>query len=152
MTELEHQALNPDHPAYHAEPRLGWGGYTRRVSALSAIDPTDGKKLLKHNMPGLTKEQHRSIGDEHVQLAIDHRAQWSSTADEAAQATLGRPFAIYDYRISAIGREEFSDEHKSRLRLHARRNGDHHRLAILHFMAAGHQLPTARRLCQAAGL
>lgn len=150
--DIEMEALNPEHPAYHAAPRRGWGGYTRTVSALSAVDATSGKKLLKHFMPGLTRDQHRSIAAGHVQLALEHRQGWSDTADEAAFATFGRPFAIHDYSVSAIGREEFTEPHKERLRMHARRNGQHHRLALLHFMAAGHQVTTARRLCQASGL
>ncbi|ABM97089.1 hypothetical protein [Methylibium petroleiphilum] len=152
MSNIEQEALRLDHPAYHAEPRRGWGGYTRRVSVMSTMDPAGGRRLLRRYMPGLTAEQHRSIARGHVELALKHRQGWSDTADEAAQATFGRNFGIHDYKVSAIGRDEFSEAHKERLRQHAYSKGDHHRLAVLHFMAAGHRHQTALGFCRESGL
>lgn len=146
------EALNPEHPAYLAEPRRGWGSYTRRVSVLSVTDASDGRRLLKRYMPGLTAEQHRTIADGHVKKAQEHQALWNKNADEAVMETFGRPWSFHDYRISGIAREEFTEERKEVLRLHSRRRSDHHRLAILHYMAAGHRHPKALQLCRAAGL
>ena len=152
MNQQIREALNLEHPAYMAAPRRGWGNYTRRVSVLSVHDAADGRRLLKRFMPGLTPEQHREIADGHVQKAREHGAEWNKNADEAVMETFGRPWSFHDYRVSGIAREEFSEERKEILRTHARRRGEHHRLAILHYMAAGHRHPKALQLCRAAGL
>ncbi|MBG6083057.1 hypothetical protein [Rubrivivax gelatinosus] len=146
------EALNPEHPAYLAEPRRGWGNYTRRVSVLSVTDASDGRRLLKRFMPGLSAEVHRAIADGHVRKAQEHQALWAKNADEAMVETFARPFRVHDYRVSGIAREEFSDERKNVLRMCARRGSEHHRLAILHYMAAGHCHRKALQICRTAGL
>lgn len=145
---LPRQTLPLDHPAYTTEARKGWRGYTRRVCVLTTLTAADGVALLKRFLPQANKAWHEGQAYMHLANARLHSGAWSSVADEAAQATFGRPFAITDYRVSGIGRDEFSQEHKAQLRWHIRRQQQHHLLAILHRMAAGRRHETALRECE----
>lgn len=154
MADRSSQAtcLPLDHPAYVTTARRGFAGHTFAPSVLTALCASSAVRLLKRFLPSATRAWHASAAEMHAKKAIEHRDSWSSVADEAALQTFGRKFSISDYRISGIGREEFAEEHKDALRLHARSTGKHHRLAVLHHMAAGHRHRTSLQFCQALGL
>ena len=63
--------------------------------------------------------------------------QWSKEADKASQETFGRPFGTSDYKISGIGREEFSSAAKDKLRDLAHTSAEHKEAAAAHWYAAG---------------
>lgn len=142
-------ALRLDYPVYHQSPRMGWGGYSRRVSVLSSLTASDGKRLLRRFMPSASAQEHRGLAKGHRALAQEHRLAWARIADEAAVVTFGRAFQITDYRVSAIACEEFADVHKEALRVHARSASMHDHLALCHLMAAGHKQEVALRLLRA---
>jgi len=137
-----------DHPAYTTTVRRGWHGNTRPVSALTVVTASDGKHLLRRFMPNVGKFEHRILAGRHMRASIEHCRQWSALVDAASMEVFGRNFLPTDYRISAIAREEFSEEHKQALRRHSYAEANHHQLAVLHYMAAGHQHHTALRLCR----
>lgn len=149
---INHSALSLDNPAYNASPRKGWGGYSNRVTLLGLISAGAGRRLLKLMMPGLSKEDHFLIGKRHAELALEHRSAWSDRAEAACQKSFARAWTFFDYRVSGIGREEFSEEDKEALRSHAHRGGHHHQLAIFHLMASGRQHQTALAICRGMGL
>ena len=142
------QTPSLDHPAYTTTVRRGWRGNARPVSALTVLTASDGKQLLRRFMPNVGKAEHRILAERHMRASIEHGRKWSELVDVAAMEVFGRPFQPTDYRISSIAREEFSEEHKEALRQHSYAEGNHHQLAVLHYMAAGHQHHTALRLCR----
>lgn len=152
MASLSIACLPLDHPAYVTKAKRGFGGHTFAVCVMSVLSPSTGVRLLKRFLPSATRSWHATMAELHAKKAIEHRDSWSSVADEAAMQAFGRKFQIYDYRISGIGRDEFAEEHKDALRLHAHSQGKHHRLAVLHHMAAGHRHQTAIQFCRALGL
>lgn len=66
-------------------------------------------------------------------------AQYRRTLNEAAQHTPGRPFGIGDYRVSCVGREELTDEHKQALRQALHSSNAHEALVRAHWTAAGYR-------------
>ena len=145
---LPEQILPLDHPAYTSEVRQGWQGYTRRVCALSTVTAADGVALLRRFLPQATKAWHARQSELHHAQALAHRNAWGELVEEAATATFGRSYQITDYRVSGIACEEFSADHKERLRSHAHSEGKHHTLAVLHCMASGRRHRTALRECE----
>lgn len=152
MASLSIACLPLDHPAYVTTARRGFGGHTFAVSVLSCLCANVGVRLLKRFLPSETRQWHATMAELHAKKAIEHRDSWSSVADQAALQTFGRKFSMFDYRISGIASEEFSEEHKDALRVHAHSQGKHHRLAVLHHMAAGHRHHTSLQFCRALGL
>jgi len=147
LTEV-HTCLTLNDPAYTSTARRGFAGHSFAPSVLSALSPNSAVRLLKRFTPSATKSWHAKMADLHAEQSRKHRLNWSLVADRAAMRTFGRKFEVYDYRISAIGRDEFVDEDKDALRVHAISDGQHYRLAILHHMAAGHRHQTALAYCR----
>ena len=118
----------------------------RAFSVATAFSGSEYLRAIRVAVPGIERTAHRARGLQHAQAANAHADAWSTTADEAALATLGRAFEVHDYRISGIGRDEFYEVHKVRLRHHARAQTLHASLSLAHYMAAGHRFQTALRL------
>lgn len=130
------QSFGPglSHPAYTTPVKLPKWNYA--VTAHGAGDTAAGAKILRRLNPSWTKADHARLAGEHGEAAKQHRAAWEKRADQAAQRTFGRPFEFGDYRVSGIGREEFSDLDKDALRHHAHSEGKHKSLALIHAHAA----------------
>jgi hypothetical protein len=110
--------------------------YNGAVSVLSA-NGADAGRLLRRRLPDFDITSH-------VHAALFYKRQrermavaWNKTANRAAQVTFGRPFEFTDYKISGIGRDEFSDGFKNRLRKLAHESGDAGVIAAAHWRAAG---------------
>jgi len=126
-----------DHPAYLMAVKIsGYNTTGSRITVFQAVTDTDAAKVLIKAFPEWSNQDHLRLQEEHRTEAQRHCDAWNKVADEAAQATFGRPFHVTDYRISAIGSDEFSPEHKQALRLHAHAKGKHQRLASAHGIAA----------------
>lgn len=106
-----------DNPAYHQGVKLR--GYNHRVTVFQATSDRDAAKVLRRLKPDWSKSEHAELAKAHAAEADSQRMEWDRLLDDAAMATFGRPFQFQDYRISAIGREEFSDEHKQKIRFAA---------------------------------
>lgn len=135
--------LKPDHPIYTVAARKGWRGYTRSVTALATLHPAHAAALIKRAVPHLSRAQHQALARLHAMRAARHERAYQLALDVAAQETFGRDFGFFDYRISTIGCEEFTDAAKERLRFHRRRSQQHADLADAHFSASGMRLQTA---------
>lgn len=120
--------------------RLRMRGWNRRVGATVGCQRT-AAKVLKRLAPHWSREDHLRLAEHHARRAQRLQAIWSLVADRAAQDLLGRPFAVTDYRICAIGREDFAEHHKRVLRHCAYGSTQHRQLADAHACAAR----TARR-------
>jgi len=135
MSTQTHSLL--DHPAYLMVVKIsGYNTIGSRITVFQAVTDADAAKVLIKACPEWSKQDHLRLQEEHRAEAKRHREAWEKVADEAAQATFGRPFQVTDYRVSAIGSYEFSPEHKQALRLHAYAKGKHQRLASAHGIAA----------------
>lgn len=129
-----------DHEVYHrvTKPRH----YNNSVTPLTVVSDRDAAKLLRRFHPAWSKQVHETFAQQHWQAHLRQEATWGQVAEAAAQETLHRSFnPIYDYRISAIGCDSFTEEKKKALRFAARAASNHSRLAHAHWLAAGHRTP-----------
>ncbi|WP_434716086.1 hypothetical protein [Paraburkholderia sp. A3RO-2L] len=128
--------LNPklDHPAYHAAIRLP--KYNGAVTVLQAVSTTDAARVLRANHPEWTQADHYQLASLHATEAAKQEMRYSKLLDAAAHETFGRPFAVTDYHISAIGSELFSEEKKVELRQAAYAKSNHKAIAMAHLQAA----------------
>lgn len=130
----EGKAVPPiDSPIY--QERVKFPKYSVKISPLNAHG-SDGGKILARRLQGWTKADHLAAAVEHDKRAKELESDWAKTADAAAQATWGRDFQITDYRISGIGSDTFSDEHKTKLRYAAQTKGQHLDAKHAHLAAA----------------
>jgi len=110
-----HKDLHLEHPVYTKDEKRA--KYNRTVGPLSpAVDYKTSGKMLKERLPHWSKEQHGEAAAHWKNEASKMDKEHSKTLDEAAKKTWGRDFQATDYRISGIGSDEFSDEHKDKLR------------------------------------
>ena len=123
-----------DNPVYHIATKLR--GYTNKITVFQATTVGDAATVLKRLGKSWTKEEHEQLAVLHGEAAERLKADWNRLADEAAMATFGRPFAFGDYRISGIGREEFSDDFKAKLRFAAHAATHHGTLHRAHDRAS----------------
>lgn len=108
--------LNPklDHPAYHGLVRLP--KYNTVTTVFQACTANDAGKVLRRLNPRWTPEDHQTLAERHAAEARKLKARHAELLEEAARETFGRPFQMVDYRISAIGSDEFSEDKKRELR------------------------------------
>lgn len=123
-----------DNPVYHQGVKLR--GYNMRVTIFQAATDRDAAKVLKRLKPEWSKADHAALAKAHAAEAEAQRGTWDQLLDEAAMATFGRPFQFHDYQISAIGRDEFSESFKQKLRFAAHAATHHVLAARAHAQAA----------------
>lgn len=95
--------------------RVKLRGYNGQPNVLSAHGKDAGDVLIQL-APNMTRAQHAQRAREFEALENDLQDQYDRALDAAAMETWGRKFEATDYRVSAIGSDEFSDRHKERLR------------------------------------
>lgn len=98
-----------------------------------------GYKVLIRLKPEWTKEDHERLDATHTDLKLALRAAWGHEFEAACQETFGRPSEIGDYKISGIGRSEFTEERKDRLRTLAHSDSKHSTIGAAHSEAARHR-------------
>ena len=122
------------HPSYTKSVKLR--SWNCRTSALHCSDPKVAAQLIARFGPVRTAREHFSIAQYHVARYHKMKAIWSLVAERAAMEALNRPWKIEDYKICAIGREEFSEAHKRVLRHCAYRSTEHLQIARAHAILA----------------
>lgn len=123
-----------DHPAYHQAIRLR--GYNAAVTACQAATDADAARVLRHANPDWTSADHLALFEAHEAARKAQQAEWNRLIDAASMETFGRPWRIFDYLISGIGRNEFSEEKKTALRFAAHAATSHGALARAHKAAS----------------
>lgn len=123
-----------DNAVYHQGVKLR--GYNCRVTVFQAATDRDAAKVLKRLKPDWSKSDHDFLAKDHASEAEFQRREWDRLLNEAAIATFGRPFQFHDYRISAIGREEFSEEYKQKICFAAHAATYHSLASRAHALAA----------------
>lgn len=133
---MAQQILVPrlDNIAYHQSVKLS--KYNGEITVFQAVSDRDASKVLKRLKPDWTKEDHAELAKQHAKEAEAQQQEWDRLLDDAAMETFGRPFMFTDYKISAIGRDEFSVEKKTAIRFAAHAATYHQLASRAHAMAA----------------
>ncbi len=125
---------NPDHPHFSALAKVP--KYNGPVNTFTAHGGGNRMHAFMRSGGKVTKDRAAHLAGHHAAKAAEHDKAWGETADDAAHAKFGRPFEFGDYKTSGAGNEEFSDEHKDKLRHHAQLSGKHRALATMFGHAA----------------
>lgn len=111
-------------------------GFSVPLNVLCA-PAADVGRLLRRALPAWTKADHIAAARFWLREQDRAREQWSQTRREAHLAAfLCEPTAT-DYKVSGIGREEYSAAYKEGLRYWAHRAGAAGNAAFAHFKASG---------------
>lgn len=146
INEYQAIAASLDAAMYTTRVRRGTLGYTRGVNVPCCVVPLDAARLLKRLAPETSKEEHADHAVRHAIVAGALSALWGELADAAMMRLKGRTFSAGDYRISGIGREEFSDDEKALLRKCAQDSSTHASLSTAHHIAAGKHTPSGIKM------
>jgi len=111
-------------------------GYNLRIRAEDAHSHRDAANVLISNRPDWTRADHEFLAAEHELAAQMQSERYEQALNRASMETFGRPWSIFDYRISCIGRDEFSTEMKATLRYHGHATSRHKALAKAHAAAS----------------
>lgn len=118
---------------YHQPTKLR--GYNGRVTVLRAHTARDGAKVLKAVNPLWTPQDHHRLAEQHLAESKRLAAEHSALLDQAHQETFGCSPSFEDYKVSGIGRSEYSEEKKAKLRFAAQATGNHKTLSLAHAAA-----------------
>lgn len=125
---MGHKAMNINHPAYNTQTRIkGFAG-----TVLSAPTIRDSAAILRKLAPGLTRAQHGALKIYHRARSEKLEKNWLVIANNAARATWDREWHFTDYKICAIGSEQFSERYKRLLRHCAYNAAKHGRASAAH--------------------
>jgi hypothetical protein len=116
--------------------RVRWPKYNVPVNVIS-LAHSDKGRLLKRRLPDWTAADHLYASRYWMAKRKAWRKEWSEVADEASQATFGRPYEATDYKISGIARDEYPESYKERLRTLARGASEALDLYEAHARASG---------------
>lgn len=105
------------------------------------MDPDAGGRLLRRRLPKWGKEDHIAAARHHLRMSDKRGREWGDLQRQAHQQAFGKDPEFHDYRISGIGRDEYSDEFKDRLSKAAVSKTGHKYAAAAHWKAAGKRRP-----------
>jgi len=100
---------------------------------------THAKQHFASKHEGWTKEDHADAAVAHRKASKEMDRQWGEKQKEAHHHTFGSEPGIHDYKVSGIGREEYSEKHKDELRHLAHKGTAHSDAASAHERLAGGQ-------------
>jgi hypothetical protein len=119
------------------QDRQRWPKYT---TAISPSHPVAGSsaagKMLADRLPDWSKQDHLDATRYHTEMAREWGKEWGEVQREAHLETFGKEPGAHDYKISGIGREEYSGTAKGRLRTLAHDKGEAGAIAAAHRAAA----------------
>lgn len=127
--------LSLDHPAYHQPVKLR--GYNGRVDVFRALLPRDAARVLRAVKPDWTRQEHIDLAGRHKAESDRLSTLHTELLDRAHMQTFGVPRGFHDYRISAIGRDEYPEDLKEQLRAAAHGSTYHSQLHHAHLAARG---------------
>lgn len=111
--------------------------YNIKPSVNTACTTADSARILRSLMPSLTVEEHRAIANVHLDMAARALTSWSTIVNLASLETFGRRYETWDYKVSGIARDEFSNVRKEQLRVLMHAATKHNRAASAHEALAG---------------
>lgn len=118
MEKTEAQlSLDPRSAEFYGYNKRVWlRGYTRSATVLNALTPADRAAILRKVLPAWPKELVVELAQYHRDKVKELEEAWNAAFAAATQETFGRKPEFTDYKITAIGREEFSEAAKTELR------------------------------------
>ena len=128
-----------NHPMYHTPVKVK--GMRAKQTAASNHTGNAGS-ILRKVAPHLSKAGHLHLAKGHAAKAKEHDKSWGETQHAAHMHTFKTKPAFHDYKVSGVGRDEYSDEHKEKLRHHAHAASLHRALSHAH-LSAGRHAPSA---------
>lgn len=97
----------------------------------------DEGKIAIYLFPEWTKEDHLAAAARFKKLADKYSKEWAKAADEAHKKAFdGKEREFHDYKVSGIGRDEYAEDDKNKLRKLNRNAFDAKALAKAHEKAA----------------
>lgn len=156
MRESLGEAFDPDASPGKTQsgktiPAMGDVAYTKGYTfpkitgEISPVRPgpsTDkAAKALHLNLPDWTKQDHLDAARAHAEAAETADREWGRVRDAEHQRVFGTKPEFTDYKVSGIGRSEYSEKGKARLRALAGGRSRHTDLAHAHAHAARYLRP-----------
>lgn len=123
-----------DNAAYHLPVKLR--GYNRALTVLGAVTDADASKMIRKVLPMATKQEHKDLASRHTAEHQRLRAMHVELLEAAHVETFGTKPSFGDYKVCAIGRDEYSEEMKVQLRAAAYGSTSHMKLAAAHAHAS----------------
>ena len=107
--------------------------YVKHQQSLYQLDYSlNIRKWMKAYFPNATAVEHKLIRDEAREKEKKLKKQWWDTADKAFRKLFKRPMEATDYRVSGIGRDEFPEAVKNKLRQLITEENTYHTIAYAH--------------------
>jgi len=146
-----HPLADLDHPAYNTPTKVAKRNGNPRT-AIQYNDTEASAQAIRANS-NWSKSDHAKLAEAHTAAADYHKKVWAKTQDEAHEQTFGKKAGPFDYKVSGIGREEYSEPHKDQLRYHAHAETKHGTLAAAHAHIAKHvrNLPEQSTIAKSEG-
>lgn len=119
------------------QERVKWPRWNVKVGPL--MDAAVGGKLLRMRLPSFTKQDHENAARQHITLSQKKDKDWAKLINKTHLATFGVKRDFTDYKISGIGRDEYPEAAKNKLRRLAHESTAHYAAADAHWKAAGHR-------------
>jgi hypothetical protein len=131
---MERKQVPLTHSVYHQTTKLR--GWNCKTAALRCHDAKIAARLIRRFGPTWTSQEHASIARYHTHRAEKLLAVYKRVLERAALHSLGRPWQFTDYKVSGVGRDEFSEAHKRVLRHCIHRSYEHEDMAEAHAVLA----------------
>lgn len=96
----------------------------------------EAAKALRRNLPDWTAQDHADAATAHALAGNRADREWGTVRDAEHQRVFKKSAEFTDYKISGIGRDEYSPKVKDRLRALAHGASQHHGLHGAHDLAA----------------
>ena len=110
-------------PIYHELHKLP--KYNGKTSILGCVSCAGSAKLLFHHVASWERSAVREMATYHAKKRKELGKAWGEAQTKAHLETFGCEPTIFDYKISGIGRDEYSTEMKDLLRQLAQDSGRH---------------------------
>jgi hypothetical protein len=126
-------SISLDDPLYSTPVKIR--GYSGAITVTSAHGKDAGDVLIKLR-PDMTRAEHAQLARKFEPMAKSLQKEWEDTLNDAAMETWGRSWQVFDYKISGIGSDEFSDKYKNKLRYLAQASTKAKSIALAHTYAS----------------
>lgn len=93
-------------------------------------------KRFKSAHQDWTSADHKEAAKSHKEASDKAREEWAGVQEQAHMHTFGKKPEFTDYKVSGIGRSEYSEEHKNKLRELSKISSGHTLQASAHMRAA----------------
>jgi hypothetical protein len=115
--------------------------------AFDALYGRDKSHLtLRRAMPRMTKAEHIRKAEQFAEKNARLKYQWGRAQEAAHRRTFGKAPEFHDYKISGIGRDEYSAADKNKLHGLAHAAAKYGDASLAHWNAAGKTTATWRRM------